>query len=102
MLVDEYTADGQCAVFPEMTGDLTISTVDFSFGDFGLTLPVLFKVAIKNEQTNTLWMYSEASFIKIRLEDVLKKCQLGDRIILITVDQEYALPHHEIVVKSGC
>ncbi len=102
VLVDEYSPEGQCEVFSEMTGSLKVATVDFSLDNFCLSMPVMFKVAIKNEQTNTLWLYSEKNFFEVPIEDVLKKCQRGDRIILVTVDQEYALPHHEIAINWGC
>ena len=47
-------------------------------------------------------MYSEKALLEVQLEDVLKKCERGDRIIFMTVDQKYSLPHHEIELNLGC
>jgi hypothetical protein len=58
-----------------------------------------FQVAIKNTMTNTLWMYSREILDEVRFEDVLAKCQKGDKIVILTVDQEYSLTHHEIEIN---
>ncbi|MCO6493834.1 MAG: hypothetical protein J5I98_35770 [Phaeodactylibacter sp.] len=104
ILVDEYSPTGKCKLDEKSTkGVLSVATVKSS--DKGCAAParnIAFKVAIKNGRTNTIWMYSEKALWEAQLEDILKKCEPGDRIILMTVDQRYSLPHPEIELNWGC
>ena len=103
MLVDEYSPKGKCKLEEKnRKGVLSVATVKSS--DEGTTPAknIPFKVAIKNGRTNTIWMYSEKALQEVQLEDILKKCEPGDRIILMTVDQRYSLPHPEIELNWGC
>ena len=56
-------------------------------------------MAIEDAATKTLWLFSEETFKKIPVEKILAKCKKGDVIRLLTVDNTYALPHNEILVK---
>lgn len=105
LLVDEYSPKGICKIEEDMKGTLTVATIKSS--DDGITpfRNIAFKVAIKNDRTNTIWLYSSKAFQEVELEDILKKCEYGDRIILMPVGQRYSLPHHEIEVawkNRGC
>ena len=102
ILADEYSTNGKCVVQQGTKGKLMVSTVDFSFDSVEPYKTVGFKIAIKNEKTNTLWLYSEKTFYEINLEDILATCEPGDKIILLTVDKEYSLPQNEIAVNWGC
>ncbi len=102
MLVNEYTPKGRCNLERGMKGKLTVAAVNLT--DEGAT-PIKnigFKVAIRNQRTNTLWMYSDEAVEAVQLEEVLEKCEKGDRIIIMTVDRNYSLPHHEISLDGGC
>lgn len=102
MLVNEYSPKGMCMLERGMKGKLTVAAVNLS--DDG-AIPVKnigFKVAIRNQRTNTLWMYSDKTEQEVQLEDILEKCEKGDRIIIMTVDRNYSLPHHEISLDGGC
>lgn len=102
MLVDDYSPNGICKVEAGMRGTLTVSAVELSTN---MAIPVGqvgFKVAIKNDKTNTLWLFSEETFQEIELEKIMAKCQPGDKIMLITVNPEFSLPHHEIDIVWGC
>lgn len=102
MLADEYSPEGKCKLGEGMKGTLTVGTVQLSDGDYIPVKNIAFKAAVRNSRTNTLWMYSEETLQEVQLEDILKKCESGDRIIIMTVDQRYSLPHHEIEVAWGC
>ena len=102
MLVDEYSPKGKCKLEQGMEGKLTVAAVNLS-GNTGVpTKSIQFKVAIRNEQTNTLWMYSERSLESVNLKDILKHCEKGDKIVFLTVDKQYALGHNEVDLVWGC
>ncbi len=61
-----------------------------------------FRNDIRNKKTNTLWMYSKAPLKEVMLEDILKECKEGDKIIFLTEDKRYSLPHNEIELVFGC
>ena len=102
MLVNDFSPEGICKVEQGMKGKLQVSTVYFSMDAAQPFTNVGFKVAIKNEKTNTLWMFSDQTFHEIELEKILAKCNQGDKIMLLTVDQQFSLPHHEIEIMWGC
>ena len=85
-----------------MKGAISVATVSLSEDGGTPVKNISFRVAIKNERTNTMYMYSEKTFQEVQLEDILKSCEIGDKIIIMTVDQKYSLPHHVIDVKWGC
>ena len=101
-LVEDYSPRGKCKLEEGMKGKLSVSTVELTANRTTPVKKIGFKVAIKNDRTNTLWMYSEKELMEVQLEDILKKCEKGDRIIFMTVDQKISLPHHEIEILSGC
>ena len=102
MLVDDYSPKGKCKLEQGMTGALTLATVELSDDGAKPIKNIAFKIAIRNSRTNTIWMYSDETTKEVQLEDVLKKCEQNDRIIIMTVDQQYALPHPEIELLGGC
>lgn len=102
LLVDEYSPDGRCKLEEGMKGTLTVATVKLTDKGGTPMKNISFKVAIKNGRTNTLWMYSDEALESVQLEDILKKCERGDSIIFMTVNQTFSLPHHEIEFNWGC
>ncbi len=102
MMVDDYSPKGRCEVNAISKGALQVFSITFSLTNPSPYDQVAFKVAIRNQQTNTLWMFSEETYQQIPLEKILEKCQPGDSILLLTVDSQYSLPHHEIFVNWGC
>ena len=85
-----------------MQGLLTIASVSSS-GDSKLPInKIRFQVAIKNKRTNTTWIYTKSDVSEVDLDDLLKKCEMGDYLILMPADQAYALPDHEMYVAVGC
>ena len=102
LLVNEYSPKGICKLEGGMEGTLSVAAVKMSEAGASPTKKIGFKVAIKNARTNTLWMFSEETLQEVLIEDLLEKCEPEDRIIIMTVDQQYSLPHHEIEVRMGC
>jgi hypothetical protein len=102
MLVDEYSPRGECKLNEGMRGVITVSAVELNEEGGRPVKNIPFKIAIKNGKTNTQWMFSDKTFNKVFLEDILKECNTGDKIIIITTDQKYALPHNEIEILDGC
>ena len=102
MVVDDFSPRGKCEIEAGTKGNLSVSTVNLSLTETTPFKNVGFKVAIKNEKTNTLWLYSEETFYEIPVESIMAKCKPGDKIILITVDKEFSLPHNEIAIIDRC
>lgn len=99
MLVDEYTTEGKCAVSVEAKGDLTVSTVELSSKENKAVTPILFQVAIRDKNTGTLMLVSKEKAEKIEIEKILAKCKKGDFIIILTMSDEFALPHNTILIQ---
>lgn len=102
MLVDKYTPEGKCILNAGNQGKLSVSTVNLSDGKAAPKKAIGFRIAIKNDRTNTLWMYSKETLYEVNVHEVLKKCEEGDRLFIMTVDQKYSLTHHEIEISWGC
>jgi hypothetical protein len=99
MIVDEYTTEGKCSLFVDAKGDLTVSTVELSSKENKAVTPILFQVAIRDKNTGTLMLVSKEKTEKIEIEKVLAKCKKGDYIIILTMSDEYALPHNAILIQ---
>ena len=98
-LVKDYSPRGTCEIELEAKGMLTAYTVELSETAITPKKAIGFKIAIEDATTKTLWLFSEQTFKTIPVEKVLAKCKKGDVIRLITVDNTFALPHNEILVK---
>jgi ribonuclease HII len=99
MVVESYSPTAKCAILESTTGELTVCTANISET---ITVPVdkiKFKIAIKDQKTGTLTMFSDQTYKNIAIQKVLAKCKKGDSIVLLTMNNEYALPHNEIVVQ---
>lgn len=102
MLVDDYSPQGKCSINQAAEGTLYVSTVGLSMDFTRPFQTVEFRVAILNNETNTIWSYSEETFTKIDLKKVIEKCKVGDDIIIMTVDKRFSLPHNVIEIAWGC
>ncbi|MEY4540181.1 MAG: hypothetical protein RLZZ306_1938 [Bacteroidota bacterium] len=98
MLVNEYSPSGKCTVSITQKGDLTVSTVELSSTESKAIDPIMFQIAIKDKDTGTLTMVSKSKIQKIEIQEVLAKCKKGDSIMVLTVNNEFSLPHNEILV----
>ncbi|GAB4029987.1 hypothetical protein [Spirosoma gilvum] len=99
MIVDQYTPKGKCSVSATATGKLTVNTVDLSPTESKAVEPIPFIVAIRDKNSQTLTRYSKGEVKRVNIQNVLAKCRKGDHIVLLTVDNQYALPHNEILVR---
>lgn len=99
MVVNEYSTKGTCQLPTSAVGDLSVQTVDLSETESKGVDRIDFRVAIRDKATGTLIMYSGDTFRQVPVQQVLAKCKKGDHIVLLTVDNTYALPHNEILVQ---
>lgn len=99
MVVNEYTTKGVCVLPATATGQLTVNTVDLSPKESKAIDRIAFRIAIRDKDTKTLMMYAPDEFREVDVQRVLAKCKKGDHIVLLTVDNQYALPHNEILIR---
>ncbi len=99
LVVDEYSPTGKCILPLTTRGELTVATADLSLEASKPVDRLPFKIAIRDENTKTLTMFSGEDYRKIEIQQVLVKCKKGDSIVLLTLEKQYALPHNEILVK---
>lgn len=101
LVVDEYTDEGKCVLDSTATGILTVCTAEL-WPEKDKSKPVdklKFMIAIRDRGTHTLMMFSENLYTQIDIQKVLRRCRKGDSIVLLTMKDEYALPHNEILVR---
>ncbi|TAE32613.1 MAG: hypothetical protein EAZ91_04705 [Cytophagales bacterium] len=98
MVVDEYSPRGQCRLPDTTTGELAVYTVDLSPTASIPQEKIDFQVGIRDKATGTITMFSRKKYRQVPVQTVLAKCQKGDRIVLMAVGKQYALPHNEILV----
>ncbi|MVM41216.1 hypothetical protein GO730_31850 [Spirosoma sp. HMF3257] len=99
MIVNEYTTKGTCRLPATARGELTVNTVELSPTESKAVDRIAFKIAIRDKATQTLALFSKEEFKQVPIQRVLAKCQKGDHIVLLTLDDSYALPHNEILVQ---
>jgi hypothetical protein len=99
MVVNEYSPEGKCVLTAKASGELVVGTVDLSETGGRLVDPISFKVAIRDGNSKTMVLYSSQTYRKIPVEKVLASCRPGDSIVLLTLENRYALPHNEILVN---
>jgi hypothetical protein len=98
-LPQSYNADTQPTLSKNATGLISVhETGDIAKKGF-LPMPIDFKVGIWKKSDRTTVSFSEATYREIEVNDILTKCQPGDKIIILLKDgQPYSLPHHQIEV----
>jgi hypothetical protein len=98
-LPKSYQADTKPTLSKKATGLISVhETGDIAKKGF-LPTPLDFKVGILRKSDHTTVSFSEASYREVEVNDILKKCQPGDKIIILLKDgQHYSLPHHQIEV----
>lgn len=99
MIVNFFQPTGKCCLSPTAKGELTLKTVVLSPTKCKPLNKIPFTVAIRDKATNTLHMYSNTPVRQVSVQRVLANCKKGDNIVLLTMDNRYALPHNEILVK---
>ena len=99
MVVNEYTTKGKCSLPSNATGKLTVCTVNVSPTASQAVDKIPFRIAIRNKNTQTLLLLTKTDVKQIDVHNVLTKCKQGDHIVLLTLDDQYAMPHNEILVQ---
>lgn len=99
VVVDQYSPEGKCTLPLNATGELTVATIDGSETGIFSVDKIKFKVALKDKNTGTMTMFTDENYKRLDIQKVLARCKKGDSIVLITLDDIYALPHNEIVVQ---
>ena len=99
IVVDEYTPTGKCKLSASATGELTVCTAELSPENSIPVKEISFMAAIRDGNTKTMAMYSDMVYRRVPVEKILAKCRKGDSIVLLTTDDEFALPHNEILVE---
>lgn len=103
VLTKDHFRENQPKLFQGMTGKLTVASVSNTSGCNSAAINnIRFQVAIKNSRTNTQWIYSSKNLFELDIDHLLRKCEAGDRIIIMPVDQQYSLSLHEMWVGIGC
>jgi hypothetical protein len=100
LVVDNYSPDGQCRLAQNATGTLTVCTADLSPERSVPVAKIKFMVAIRDKNTKTMVMYSKDVLQSVDVAKILSKCKAGDSIVLLTLADQYALPHNEILVTD--
>lgn len=99
MLVDDYSPTGLCRLSSQARGKLSVHTVDLGPGLARAVGRLKFRVALRDGQTKTLLSVSDKTYREIDLAGLLKKCRPGDSIVILTIDERYALLHNEILIE---
>jgi len=99
MVVDKYSPTGKCRLSSNATGKLTVCTVNLLPTASQAVSNIPFRIAIRNKTTKTLLLLTKADVRQIDVHNVLTKCKKGDHIVLLTLDDQYAMPHNEILVQ---
>ena len=100
MVVNEYTPSGKCELAIDAKGVFTVQPV--SLGENGSADPRgkrRFKIAIRDGNTRTLFLYADKAYEEIEANKILSQCKKGDSIVFITMDRDLALPHSEVLVQ---
>ena len=99
LVVNEYSPDAKCIVDSTARGALTVSPATYDNNVWTAADPAEFMVAIRDKNTGTICMFSDKRYKKLEISQVLSKCQKGDHIVLMTIDNHLALPHNEILIR---
>lgn len=99
MIVSEYTDKAKASIGLTAQGELSVGTVSLSEKENKLIDNFAFSIAIKDKTTGTLMLFSKENYAKINIQKILSRCKKGDSIVILTLNNEYALPHNEILVN---
>ena len=99
MIVDHYSPEGKCKLTKSSKGVLTAGTVNLNEKGVEITCKFEFALAIRDKETGSLTLYSKDTYTKIDIQKVMEKCEVGDKIVMITTDGKYELLHNEILVE---
>jgi hypothetical protein len=99
MIVGEYSNKTKASISLSAQGELSVGTVALSEKENELVDNFAFSVAIKDKESGTLMLFSKENYAKIDIRKILSRCHKGDSIVILTLNDEYSLPHNEILVN---
>jgi hypothetical protein len=99
MIVGEYSNKAKASISLSAQGELSVGTVALSEKENKLVDNFAFSIAIKDKETGTLMLFSKENYAKIDIRKILSRCHEGDSIVILTLNDEYSLPHNEILVN---
>ncbi len=99
LVVDEYSPKGKCILSKSAVGTLRVQTLELTSETAKPLQEIAFRVAIKDAKTGTLLLFNEASQTVVDIKSLLAKCNKGDKLVLLTLDNRYSLPHNEILIQ---
>lgn len=99
LIVDEYSPSGKCVITTAATGKLTVCTADLSPEKSIPVEQIYFKIAIRDGHTKTLYMPADKKYKQVDIRELLAYCKKGDSIVIISLGDQYAIPHSEIFVE---
>ena len=99
MIVEKYEPNAKAHISKSSIGELKVSTVNISEKETLAVDKILFSIAIKDSKTGTIILATKKPVLKYDLSTILTKCKTGDSIVILTENEQYALPHNEILVE---
>lgn len=99
LIVDEYSPSGKSVLAASATGTFTVCTASLTETGGTPVDQIEFFVAIRDGNTGTLTMFTKKAVKEMDLVDIMSRCTAGDQLVVITTDEEYALPHNEIIIQ---
>lgn len=102
LLFQQSESSGPLQLTREASGTISVQTWHGHCASLELAEPIGFQVAIKDIETNTMWMYSQEVLQEVEAADLLSHCKLGDVLVFMTVDRQYKMGRHEVQVMDGC
>ena len=102
LLSQQSESSGPLQLMPGSSGTISVQTWHGHCANIDLAEPIGFQVAIRDAETNTMWMYSQDILQEVDVSDLLSHCKLGDVLVFMTVDRQYKMGRHEVKVMDGC
>lgn len=99
MLVDTYSPEGVCRLSHGAQGMLAVRQVTLGPGQADPGDKTQFMVALRDSVSHTLWMLTDKPVQEISVATLLAASKPGDRLLILTLDNQWALPHAEILVQ---
>lgn len=98
---ESYERDAKTSIDLKGTGVISVHETndisdkkDYNRKDF-----IEFKVAIFKKKFDSMVSFSDSSFTEINAQEILRKCEKGDQVVIILKNAEkFSLPHHRIDV----
>ncbi|AWW00260.1 hypothetical protein [Arcticibacterium luteifluviistationis] len=98
MVVNEYSPRGVSKISLQTNGVLTVNLVELGDKTAVKGESIDFMLALKDKETETLTMLNRKSTKGINAGKVLENAKVGDQLVILLVDDKFALPHHSIEI----